>query len=168
MIEHKLGRPTALDPAMPGRARPIRRRAWRWIAGYVSAVLLVAWAALGVVMLRPPERDYATTRISEQGRFRASYSSDSTPIPINRLHRWTLHLETAEGQPIEQADVRIDGDMPEHGHGLPSQPRVTAYLGNGDYLVEGMKFQMTGWWVIDVEVLVDGEPDQVRFNLLLK
>jgi hypothetical protein len=58
--------------------------------------------------------------------------------------------------------------MPEHGHGLPTRPRVTTYLGNGDYLVEGMKFQMTGWWVIDVDVLVNGESDRVRFNLLLK
>jgi hypothetical protein len=164
----KLERQAVLDPTMPGGSSSIRRqRAWKWIAALVSAALIVAWVALGAVMLRPPERDYATTRLSEQGLFRASYASDSTPIPINKLHSWTLHLETADGQPIEQADIRIDGDMPEHGHGLPSQPRVTAYLGNGDYLVEGMKFQMTGWWVIDFDVLVGGERDQVRFNLLL-
>jgi hypothetical protein len=169
MVDHTLGTQAVREPTTTSGASPLRRRrTWKWIAGLVSAALLVVWAALGVVMLRPPERDYATTRLSEQGLFRVSYTSDSTPIPINQLHRWTLHLETAEGQLVEQADIQVDGDMPEHGHGLPSQPRVTAYLGNGDYLVEGMKFQMTGWWVVDFAVSVDGERDQVRFNLLLK
>ena len=169
MIERKLERHVARGPAEPGSSSSIReRRTWKWIAGPVSAVLIIAWAALGVVMLRPPERDYATTRLSEQGFYRVGYTSDSTPIAINQLHHWTLHLETADGQPIQQADIRVDGDMPEHGHGLPTRPRVTSYLGNGDYLVEGMKFQMTGWWVIDVDVLVNGKSDRVRFNLLLK
>jgi hypothetical protein len=63
--------------------------------------------------------------------------------------------------------ISVDGDMPEHGHGLPTRPEVTRYLGNGDYLVEGMKFQMPGWWVMDFDVTVDGQSDQVHFNLLL-
>lgn len=38
--------------------------------------------------------------------------------------------------------------MSQHGHGLPTRPQVTQNLGNGDYLVEGTKFQMGGWWVM--------------------
>jgi hypothetical protein len=34
--------------------------------------------------------------------------------------------------------------------------------------VEGLKFQMTGWWVMDFDITVDGETDRVRFNLELK
>jgi hypothetical protein len=41
------------------------------------------------------------------------------------------------GEPVENATIAVDGDMPEHGHGLPTCPQVTKYLGNGDYLVEG-------------------------------
>ena len=37
--------------------------------------------------------------------------------------------------------------MPEHGHGFPTVPEVTEYLGDGKYLVEGLKFSMPGWWV---------------------
>ena len=42
--------------------------------------------------------------------------------------------------------------MPRHGHGLPTKPRVTRPLGNGDHLVEGMKFNMGGWWVVKFRV----------------
>ena len=40
--------------------------------------------------------------------------------------------------------LKVDGDMPQHGHGLPTRPRVTRNLGNGDYQIEGVKFQMGG------------------------
>jgi hypothetical protein len=58
--------------------------------------------------------------------------------------------------------------MPQHGHGLPTQPQVTQSLGNGDYLVEGMKFQMAGWWVVDFNIDSAGQRDNVRFNLILQ
>ena len=34
--------------------------------------------------------------------------------------------------------------MPEHNHGFPTAPRVTENLGEGDYLLEGMRFNMGG------------------------
>ncbi len=58
--------------------------------------------------------------------------------------------------------------MPQHGHGLPTRPQVTKNLGNGDYLVEGMKFQMGGWWVVDFTIDTAGKHDTVRFNMILK
>jgi hypothetical protein len=58
--------------------------------------------------------------------------------------------------------------MPQHGHGLPTKPVVTDKLGNGDYLVEGMKFQMTGWWVMDFAVTTKGKSDKIEFNLMLE
>jgi hypothetical protein len=57
--------------------------------------------------------------------------------------------------------------MPQHGHGLPTRPQVTRALGDGTYLVEGMKFQMGGWWVVDFTIEVNGQSDSVRFNLAL-
>jgi hypothetical protein len=38
------------------------------------------------------------------------------------LHRWTLHVETRNGQPGTDAALQIDGDMLEHGHGVPTRP----------------------------------------------
>ena len=48
--------------------------------------------------------------------------------------------------------------MPAHDHGLPTRPRVTEELGNGDYRLEGMRFHMGGYWEIRVSVTTgDGE-----------
>ena len=34
-------------------------------------------------------------------------------------------------------------------------------LGNGEYLVEGMKFQMGGWWVMDFDITVGSQTEIV-------
>ena len=62
--------------------------------------------------------------------------------------------------------------MPGHVHGLPTKPRVTSQLAPGVYVVEGLKFQMRGWWVIDLAVSDEhsgnsDNPDNIRFNLTL-
>jgi hypothetical protein len=84
------------------------------------------------------------------------------------MHQWTLHIETADGKPVQNATIKVDGDMPQHGHGLPTSPRVTKYLGNGDYLIDGMKFQMGGWWLMDLTITADTQIDAVHFNMLLQ
>ena len=89
-------------------------------------------------------------------------------IPRGRLHGWTLHLETADGAPVDAATLAVDGGMPQHGHGLPTRPRVTRHLGNGDHLVEGMKFNMGGWWVVKFRVAsAAAGADSVVFNVKL-
>ncbi len=116
----------------------------------------------------PAELDYSTTRTSDEGRFVASFTSALDPIAINQMHSWTLHVETADGAPVENATIRVSGDMPEHRHGMPTQPQVTQNLGGGDYLVEGMRFQMGGWWTVTFEIDADGVQDSVTFNLRLR
>jgi len=104
---------------------------------------------------------------SEEGHFVGSWSSDPAVPPINMVHQWTLHIATPEGAPVEGAAITVGGDMPAHGHGMPTQPEVTADLGDGDYRVEGMAFQMGGYWIIDVTVTASGETDLIRFGLEL-
>ena len=111
--------------------------------------------------------DTDTTRLSDQGLFEVTYSSSVTPIPINQIQTWTLHVETSDGQPVEQAEITVDGGMPQHGHGLPTQPQVTENLGEGNYLVEGLKFQMMGWWEVTFHITTSGESDSITFNLVL-
>ncbi|HET7520221.1 MAG TPA: FixH family protein [Candidatus Limnocylindria bacterium] len=102
---------------------------------------------------------------SEGGLFIGSWSSEVEMPQVNEVHTWTLHIEDATGLPVEGATVVVDGDMPAHGHGMPTQPEVTADLGTGDYRVDGMAFQMGGYWVVDVTVSADGETDTIHFGL---
>jgi hypothetical protein len=111
--------------------------------------------------------DFSTTHLSENGLFLVSYTSSESVVPVNQMHQWTLHVETVDGELVENAAITVNGDMPEHGHVLPTRPQVTEYLGNGDYLVEGMKFQMGGWWVMDFTITTNGHTDAVHFNMKL-
>ena len=115
----------------------------------------------------PSGLDYSTERTTDNGVFNVSYTSEEA-ISINKMHTWTLHVETADGQPVEDATITVDGGMPQHGHGLPTAPQVTEYLGNGDYLVEGMKFQMGGWWEVKFNISAGDLTDTITFNLTLE
>jgi hypothetical protein len=150
---------------------PRRRRMPRWAVALGALVLLLA-VGFGLMLRRmsdvPANLDLATTRPSAQGLYRVSYAPTRGPIAINRIHSWTIHVAAPDGRPITDAVITVDGNMPQHGHGLPTQPQVTQNLGNGSYLVEGMKFQMGGWWVVDFSIDAGGKRDTVRFNLLLQ
>ena len=135
-----------------------------------SLLVLVAAGSLTGCMLfmKPPkDLDYSRTRTSEGGHYRATIRPQGDSIPQGRLQRWTLHLETSAGSPVDSAAVAVDGGMPQHGHGLPTKPRVTRALGNGDHLVEGMKFNMGGWWVVKFQVAAAEGRDSLVFNLEL-
>lgn len=147
-------------------------RALIWIGAILGGLILVSAIYMGVMMARkgdvPSDLDYSTTRASDKGLFNVSYTASTGTVPVNQMHQWTLHVESLDGKPVEGATIDVNGDMPQHGHGLPTSPRVTKYLGNGDYLVEGVKFQMGGWWLMDFTISANGETDAVHFNMMLK
>ena len=104
---------------------------------------------------------------SADGLYRVELRNLPEPVPLNRMHEWIVHVEAADGTPVTGASIAMDGGMPIHDHGLPTAPRVTAELGNGDYRLEGVRFQMPGHWV--VELAIDAAPgtDSVAFDLNL-
>lgn len=104
---------------------------------------------------------------SESGALRVSYTSDVVPVPLNRMHAWTLHVETRDGVPVADAEISVDGGMPAHNHGLATAPAVTAYPGNGDYRVEGLRFHMQGDWELRITVRQGGSTDRIVIPLRL-
>ena len=134
----------------------------------ISAMAIMSLLAGCMMFARAPEDlDYSRTRRSEGGLYRATILPQGDSIPQGRLQRWTLHLETAGGTPVDSATVSVDGGMPQHGHGLPTKPQVKRLAESGDYLVEGMKFNMGGWWVVKFRVDAASGNDSLVFNLKL-
>jgi hypothetical protein len=105
---------------------------------------------------------------TEQGHFRLTWSADIDPITINRIHTWTVSVEDREGRPVDGARVVVDGDMPEHQHGMPTEPEMTGQTGSGEYRIEGMKFSMPGLWEIEISVWAAGVTDHVTIPLTLE
>jgi len=89
--------------------------------------------------------------------------------PLRRRHLQTIQVSItdAEGLAVDGATIAVDGGMPQHGHGLPTKPRVTKNLGGGLYEIEGVRFSMGGWW--EFKLFITGTPgvDSVTFNLNL-
>ncbi len=104
---------------------------------------------------------------SEQGLFVVQATSQLDPLAINQLHAWILHVETPDGQPVEGATITVDGGMPAHNHGLPTEPQVTEELGGGDYRLEGVKFSMPGLWELRITITANGKTDTAVLQLTL-
>ena len=136
----------------------------------VASLMVVSLTGcMQVDSVKNTDKDLSTDQLSAHQLFHVGFSASPTPPPVDQLHTWSLRVMTPDGRPVEHAAVAVRGDMPEHGHGLPTQPRMTSEVSPGTYIVEGMKFQMGGWWVVDFDITdTDGQADTVRFNLILQ
>lgn len=115
----------------------------------------------------PKELDLSRAKASEKGIFAIEIAPEAGRFRQGELHAWIVTLKTADGAPVESATIAVDGGMPDHGHGLPTSPQVTSYLGDGRYRVEGVKFNMSGWWELKFAVSAPQGDDQAVFNLTL-
>jgi len=129
-----------------------------------ACVLLLCAAGAG----ESPRADNGNTElISERGAFLVSYTSQLSPIVINEMHSWVIRVRTPEGEAVNGAAIELVGGMPLHDHGLPSMPQQTSDLGDGRYLIEGVKFHMGGWWEVSVTINFGATTDAVTFKLEL-
>lgn len=130
------------------------------------SVALVALAASGCAA--PADLDVSLKRPTDEGRFVVALQPPAAAPAINQIHSWTINVATPNGVPVRHAHIAVDGGMPQHGHGLPTRPRVTRELGDGSYLMEGMKFSMTGWWEIKLAIDTPEGADKVTFNTVVQ
>lgn len=135
---------------------------WAARAGVWALCLVVVACAAGVVASTSAGGDRVAA-----GDFRIGYESDLAPVRVNVMHSWVLTVETVSGEPVTGAAITVTGGMPDHDHGLPTAPRVTVELGDGRYLLEGMKFHMRGRWQLVAEVSAMGRTETATFELEL-
>lgn len=135
----------------------------------IPALVLAGGIVTAGAMMRsvPSDLDLALEKPTAAGLYKAAIAPQTNPITIGSMHAWTVTVLTPTGAPITAAKIGINGGMPQHGHGLPTAPQVTKSLGDGRYLVEGMKFNMRGWWTLDLAIDGPKGPDTVTFNLVL-
>jgi hypothetical protein len=133
------------------------------------AIAAVAVGSLGVAGCSSPpkELDLALEKASAAGTYRVALVPPAQAPAINQMHSWTVKLATAGGTPVHGARFTVDGGMPQHGHGLPTQPRVTRELVDGTYQLDGMKFSMTGWWEVKLAIHGPQGADTVTFNTVV-
>jgi hypothetical protein len=160
---------TIVDAArqQPNDGQPAARRT---VAAALAFGALAVLTTLGLTgcMSAPKDLDVSLEKQSAAGVYRVALLPPAQAPAINQMHSWKVKLATPDGNPVHGAKFAVDGGMPQHGHGLPTQPRVTREVADGTYQLDGMKFSMTGWW--EVKLAIDGPQgaDKVTFNTVVE
>ncbi len=165
--ERRESRNTAPDKSKGGWTRPAALAA-------AVAIAVVSVAGCGHVMTMlhrngapPPASEFGLgPRMSDQGLYVATLEP-SQPLRPRQMQKVRVLLKGTNGNPIEGATILIDGGMPQHGHGLPTQPKVTRAMSGGMYEIEGVRFNMGGWWEFQLAIAGASGTDRVTFNLAL-
>jgi hypothetical protein len=151
----------------PQHGKPALRRTMAVALAFGALAVLTTFGLTGC-MSAPKDLNVSLEKQSAAGVYRVALLPPAQPPAINQMHSWKVKLATPDGTPVHGARFVVDGGMPQHGHGLPTQPRVTRELADGTYQLDGMKFSMTGWW--EVKLAIDGPQgaDKVTFNTVVE
>ncbi len=137
------------------------------ILSTLRALSLLTLLAVGGCMTPPADLDVSLKRSTEQGKYVVTLQPPQATPAINQIHSWQILVASPTGAPVSEARILVDGGMPQHGHGLPTKPLVRREVAQGTYLLEGMKFSMTGWWEIKLALQTPQGPDKVTFNVVV-
>jgi len=145
---------------------PISPSIRSWLFFLVAGVLSFSCSAETTSNPEKPESEKLIwQQTSEQGIFDVTLDSNTAGVvAINEFLEWVLIIKDAEGEPVTPVRVSVSGGMPMHGHGLPSQPQVSEYLGDGKYLIKGLQFSMNGRWELAFDIQSKEQTDKVVFE----
>src|SRR5262249_30259399 len=146
------------------------RRAVLMVAMVASTATLTACShammmVRGTGAKRPAASDFGLgPRVSAAGRYVAMLEPFQ-PLRPRQMQTVRVRLRDANGRAVDDAQISIGGRRPQHGHGLPTRPLVTRMLGDGIYEIEGVRFNMGGWWEFKMVIAGSRGGDVVTFNL---
>jgi hypothetical protein len=129
---------------------------------FALSLLLALGSASAAEVLLPD-----LSGVTDKG-FTIEIYSELSPLSINTMHSWHIRVLDRDDQILELEELNVFGGMPEHDHGLPTQPQVTRRLDNGDYLLEGVRFHMQGHWELQVEFQYAGADDTAIIDFELQ
>ena len=129
------------------------------------AIMVTAHVAMMGATPKPPKSEFGFGPRVSANRHYSVTIEESAPYKTGKLIGTVIRVEQAAGKLVDDAEISVDGGMPQHGHGLPTRPRVTKSLGGGRYQVEGLKFNMGGWWELKFTITAGATSDSVTFNL---
>lgn len=140
---------------------------------YTSAVAIIAaifftLSACGAMhgAVPPPPSDFGTGPRTSAHQLYVVTLQGADALKARKLYTVVATVIDAKtGLPVTDATLTIGGGMPQHGHGLPTRPRVTQNLGAGSYEISGLRFNMGGWWTFELTIITPAGTDTVTFNL---
>ncbi len=133
----------------------------------ISAALLVCLFAPAMAPAMAAEMVAEISAPSSPAGLSVTMTSQLSPLSINQMHSWEIRLQDSDGNAVADAEIEVRGGMPAHNHGLATQPQVTRYLGDGRYLLQGVRFHMAGAWELQLLINLNGTTYRSVLNLEL-
>ena len=152
-----------------------QKTTWQRAAALVVIIAAVSCGAacshammmFGTGAKRPSASEFGLGPRTSANRLYTATLEPSRELRPRQMQTVRVAIVDEAGRAVEGAMLTIDGGMPEHGHGLPTRPRMTRAIGSGTYEVEGVRFNMGGWWEFKVTIASERGNDIVTFNLSL-
>jgi len=107
-----------------------------------------------------------TVNVTSKQKIFTATVTHPDPLPVEQLHVWTVRLFDRKHHAVTRARIKVTGDMPAHGHGLPTAP-VAVARGRGVYQLQGMMFQMPGLWYVQLRVRAGNRLDTLRIKFTI-
>jgi len=111
---------------------------------------------------------WVISQVSINNHYKVDLQCDHPPT-LSGFQSCSLNLHD-KNVIITNADIIIEGGMPEHHHGLPTSPKVIWDSQEKSYIINGLKFSMPGAW--QLKFLIDKTKnlprDIVTFNFQIK
>jgi hypothetical protein len=95
------------------------------------------------------------------------FTPDPEPIPLNALFTLRVAVSRADGSGAARLDLSVDAAMPEHRHGMSTQP-VVERLADGTFQVRGMLLHMPGRWELYFDVRDERGVERAQRSLELE
>lgn len=154
-----------------GNQKANQRRAISMVGAVAVIVCLTgcshAMMMFGTGAKRPAATEFGMGPRTSANRLYTATLEPTEALKPRRLQTLRITIVDGAGVPVVDAAMTIGGGMPQHGHGLPTRPRVTRAIAAGTYEIEGVRFNMGGWWEFKVTIATDRGEDTITFNLSL-
>jgi hypothetical protein len=151
--------------------KPNLRRVISMVAAVSVIVCLTGCShvmmTFGTGAKRPAVTEFGLGPRTSANRLYTATLEPTEALRPRRLQSVRITVIDGAGLPVEGAAMTIGGGMPQHGHGLPTRPRMTRAIAAGTYEIEGVRFNMGGWWEFKVTIATDRGEDTITFNLSL-
>ncbi|MGH1486107.1 MAG: FixH family protein [Cellvibrionaceae bacterium] len=133
----------------------------------MKPIIIFLLLLLPLTLFADADKQKKWSTLSERNVFTVEVFPKAGEYSIGDYHQWLVVVQDLVGKPVENAQIAISGGMVGHGHGMPSQPVISRYLGNGQYLIDGMLFNMMGEWTLLFNIQTSISKDRARFDIEL-
>jgi hypothetical protein len=138
---------------------------WWWIA---------ACGAPSEPAAAPGPPAWGAPKATQGGKYRIGLTTRPDPPPRGELFTVIATFTELDGTPIDDGKVSLDARMPQHNHGMMTDPidapgqcdaaGANCRHAGGVYETAGFKFHMGGEWTVTVDVVGPRGPDSTSFT----